>query len=120
MTLTVAMLGSLMFMGFAGTAAASNHDVDQETGDATVTIETAQQNNNAQVGIAESSSSSFSFGSAASDSKYGNTIGASSYSSSNAEVNQVQVGSQSNSANIENVGAESGDNVNFNFGGFNG
>ncbi|SIR81213.1 hypothetical protein [Natronorubrum daqingense] len=43
--LTLAMIGSLMFMGFAGTAAA------QEETDAVNNVEISQENNNAQVGI---------------------------------------------------------------------
>lgn len=64
-TLTVAMMGSLMFMGFAGTAAAQNADDglvdieigDQTTGDATAATEVNvdQNNNNAQVGTADAS-----------------------------------------------------------------
>ncbi|NGM69113.1 hypothetical protein G6M89_08850 [Natronolimnobius sp. AArcel1] len=67
-TLTVAMIGSLMFMGFAGTAAAQNVDNgidigdigadfgDQTQGDATNNIDVNQENNNAQTGVSEATS----------------------------------------------------------------
>ncbi|ELZ03337.1 hypothetical protein [Natrialba aegyptia] len=103
-TLTVALIGGLMFMGFAGTAAAQN-DVDQETGDATVDIDVDQENNNAQVGVAESSSSPFSVG-----------YHSSTFSYSDAEVNQVQLVEQTNENEIEDVSAESGDNINVDVG----
>ncbi|ELY97262.1 hypothetical protein C482_13550 [Natrialba chahannaoensis JCM 10990] len=109
-TLTVALIGSLMFMGFAGTAAAQN--VDQETGDATVEIGIDQENNNAQIGIAESYSSAFALGASASDAKYGGSPAASAFSASNAEVNQDQTAVQVNNAEVSDVTAESGDNIN--------
>ncbi|WP_054862365.1 hypothetical protein [Natronolimnobius baerhuensis] len=67
-TLTVAMIGSLMFMGFAGTAAAQNVDPDdfgfdidfgdQDTGDAAAetNVNVDQNNNNAQIGVSEATS----------------------------------------------------------------
>lgn len=63
MLLMVAMVGSLMFMGFAGTAAAqevdtgSDVDVNQDA-DSNAEVNTAQQNNNAQIQDASSYSSS--------------------------------------------------------------
>ena len=94
--LTVAMIGSLMFMGLAGTAAADEHDGDGinvelggDGGDATNHATVNQQNNNQQVG---------------SSSAYAKGDGSWAYSS----VNQAQYVGQSNYANV-NQHAEAGD-----------
>ena len=122
-TLTVAMLGSLMFMGFAGTAAADSHtnmpgdgDVnfgDQTSGDAINIAETNQANNNAQTGIAEANSQSSAVADGAGDDdpkNHGGAAEAFSSSSADASVNQAQDVTQSNTA-VTNQNAETGDNV---------
>ncbi|WP_255167667.1 hypothetical protein [Natrononativus amylolyticus] len=93
--LTVAMVGSLMFMGLAGTAAADSHteiDVDLggdggDGGDAVNVAEVNQQNNNAQIG--ESSAASYGDDSAASSGVYQGQY-VSQYNE--ADVDQVAVG----------------------------
>ena len=57
MLLTVAMLGSLMFMGFAGTAAAHNYDDDGQSNDAKivqdqVTVQDATASSDGSVALA--------------------------------------------------------------------
>ncbi|WP_255167668.1 hypothetical protein [Natrononativus amylolyticus] len=98
--LTVALVGSLMFMGLAGTAAADSHtEIDVQLGgdggdggDAVNFAQVNQQNNNAQVGY--SSASSVGHHSAAASS-----------------VNQWQSVSQTNAANVNQlaVGGDGGD-----------
>ena len=56
-TLTLAMLGSLMFMGMAGTTAAQDVSVDQDA-NSTVEVNTNQGNANAQIQNAQAYSSS--------------------------------------------------------------
>ncbi|ELY45793.1 hypothetical protein C496_02587 [Natronorubrum tibetense GA33] len=116
------MLGSLMFMGFAGTAAADSHtnmpgdgDVnfgDQTSGDAINIAETTQENNNAQVGTAEatSQSSATAMGHDHDPKNHGGAAEAFSSSSADATVNQAQDVTQSNTA-VTNQQAETGDNV---------
>lgn len=63
MLLTFGMVGSLMFMGFAGTAAAQEVDVDLggdggDGGDAVNVAEVNQQTNNAQEANAEATATS--------------------------------------------------------------
>ncbi|WP_436344065.1 hypothetical protein [Natronorubrum sp. FCH18a] len=109
-TLTVAMIGGLMFIGFAGTAAAQDAginvgDIDQETGDATAVTQVSvdQNNNNAQVGESAAVATSYS------DSDSGS---ATSVSDATSSVTQGQSVGQSNSANVDAVSyAESGDNT---------
>ncbi|WP_436344063.1 hypothetical protein [Natronorubrum sp. FCH18a] len=118
LTLTVAMVGGLMFMGFAGTAAAQeagvNDDdggfdfgidigeIDQETGDAEAgtSVSVDQNNNNAQIGesvaVADSTSDDGT---------------ASSAADATSTVTQSQEVGQSNTADVDAVSyAESGDN----------
>ena len=63
--LTFALVGSLMFMGFAGTAAAQESLVDigsdvdtTQNAESAVIVDNDQQNTNSQIQIAESSASS--------------------------------------------------------------
>lgn len=59
LVMTVALIGGLMFMGFAGTATAQNVTVENEQdAEAENNIEVEQENNNAQVQSATSYSSS--------------------------------------------------------------
>ena len=107
-TLTVAMIGGLMFMGFAGTAAAQN-DVDQtidqeigdldatqeqdlQTGDAEVNVDVAQDNVNVQQATTTS----------------GDALGANGQAASLAETNQDQNVNQVNNADVDAT-AETGD-----------
>lgn len=139
-TLTVAMIGSLMFMGFAGTAAAQNADDglvdievgDQTTGDATATtdISVDQENNNAQVGVADATAgdavaisdggnggealaTSHDKGGAEQLASPADSGAATALSVANAEVNQAQDVNQQNAAEVSDVTttAESGDNT---------
>ncbi len=82
-TLTVAMLGSLLFMGMAGTVAAQEVSVDlgdQTSGDAITVSEVNQENNNAQIGISNA------------EARNGVAV---------ASLDQDQSGVQVNNANVE-------------------
>ncbi|EMA47131.1 hypothetical protein [Halobiforma nitratireducens] len=136
LTLTVALIGSLMFMGFAGTAAAQDELVDvdignQTTGDATATtdIDINQENNNAQLGAAEAQTGDAialndgaNGGALAAGQQKGGAAGVAgatddggAYAANlaTADVNQAQDVDQTNNAEVSNVttSAESGDNV---------
>ncbi|MDF9743983.1 hypothetical protein [Natrinema salsiterrestre] len=119
-TLTVALFGGLTFMGFAGTAAAQDvnlNDIDfgdQTSGDANATtnIDVDQDNNNAQVGVsnAEATSEAASLGSYYT--KHGGAGEAFSASDATSVVVQDQDVTQSNSADIDaETNATTGDNV---------
>lgn len=119
-TLTVALFGGLTFMGFAGTAAAQDvnlNDIDfgdQTSGDANATtnIDVDQDNNNAQVGVsnAEATAEAASLGSY--HTKYGGAGEAFAASDATSVVVQDQDVAQSNSADIDaETEAETGDNV---------
>ncbi|WP_306060433.1 hypothetical protein [Natronococcus wangiae] len=106
-TLTVALFGGLMLMGFAGSAAAQNisvstgdtGDVDQE---AEQEAEINQENNNAQVGIADAEATSG--GDQADNLKaYGASSdnGGDGATSTEASVDQEQDVEQSNDAEID-------------------
>ncbi|WP_255194504.1 hypothetical protein [Natronobeatus ordinarius] len=104
-TLAVAMIGGLMFMGFAGTAAAQvNEPVDDginiETGDAVNIAEVNQGNFNQQVGTATADATTVS------DKNYKSSTSAS------ASVSQSQDVGQSNTAIVDqdaNTGISIGD-----------
>ncbi|WP_174811899.1 hypothetical protein [Salinadaptatus halalkaliphilus] len=134
-TLTVAMIGSLAFMGFAGTAAAQEDqiidqaaenvslDADQQqdlmSGDAETNVNVDQSNDNAQVGsatagdaVALSGGGGAGAAGAAHD-KGGAAAGAGgagggATAASAAETNQVQDVNQINAADVDAT-AESGD-----------
>ncbi|MEY7849444.1 hypothetical protein AB7C87_09650 [Natrarchaeobius sp. A-rgal3] len=123
-TLTVALFGGLMFMGFAGTAAAQDVNIndgdqinfgDQTTGDATATtnVNVNQQNNNAQIGVADADANANAIAAGSGHTKHGGAADALAAAGATADVTQSQSVSQSNQANVENVTttAESGDNV---------
>ncbi len=100
-TLTVAMLGSLMLMGFAGTVAAQDN-ITIETGDtgdvnqsAEQNAEINQQNNNQQIGTATATAASAD---GANHKKHGGSSGGAAAAAS---VDQVQVVEQSNDAEID-------------------
>ncbi|WP_255167666.1 hypothetical protein [Natrononativus amylolyticus] len=115
--LTVAMVGSLMFMGFAGTAAADSHteiDIDLggdggDGGDAVNAAEVNQQNNNAQVGA----SSAVAVGDG-DDHKKGYDSGGAAAASI---VDQGQAVEQTNYADVDQYafGGDGGDGGDFNF-----
>ncbi|WP_306061488.1 hypothetical protein [Natronococcus wangiae] len=103
-TLTVALLGSLMLMGFAGSAAAQNVDINIGTGDtgdvdqdAEQNAEINQQNNNAQVGIADATA----VGADGAHDKKHKSGGSNGGAAAAASVDQVQVVGQENDAEIE-------------------
>ena len=148
-TMAVALIGSLMFMGFAGTAAAQNNnnvdDVDdvediadvnvdadfaEQDQTAETNIDIQQETSNEQIGIAEAQTdvAALNMGGAAAapaaapaDKKKGGAAaqpaqapadgGASAVGASDATVNQVQDHDQSNTANVENVTTQTGDNI---------
>lgn len=99
----MALIGGLMFMGFAGTAAAQDVSIDQETGDATNNAEVSQENNNAQVGI----SGAFAAGDAADNNDHKNYNDDNGVSAT-ASVDQTQDVAQGNEANVDQT-AETGD-----------
>jgi hypothetical protein len=84
-TLTVAMIGGLMFMGFAGTAAAQNNAPDDGIQTGEINQEINQGNLNAQVGFANAEATS----SGAADKKHS---GAGGGATADASVNQGQIG----------------------------
>lgn len=107
----MALIGGLMFMGFAGTAAAQDVSIDasQETGDATNNAEVSQENNNAQVGI----SGAFAAGDAADNNDhkkdyYNDDNNDGDGVSATASVDQTQDVAQGNEANVDQT-AETGD-----------
>ncbi|SEH14535.1 hypothetical protein SAMN04487967_1648 [Natronorubrum sediminis] len=112
MLLTFAMVGSLMFMGFAGTAAAQDVDVDiggdgGDGGHAGNYAEVNQQNNNAQIGISEATATS---GGAddTNEKPYNNNDEAADSTSATSSVDQTQDVTQSNDASVDQ-NAEAGD-----------
>ncbi len=116
LTLTVAMVGGLMFMGFAGTAAAQdgNISVDQTTGDATATtdVDVDQENNNDQIGVSGAFADASSYNDDGYDKKKG---GGASSSFAGAEaasaVEQDQTVVQGNNADVDaDSDAASGNN----------
>lgn len=121
LTVTVALFGGLMFMGFAGTATAQDVNIneaidfgDQETGDSTATsnVDVNQNNDNSQVGVATSIADSESTAIGADDYKNGGAAEAFSNVDSTASVDQTQDVAQSNTADVNvTTESESGDNV---------
>lgn len=119
---TVAMVGTLMFMGIAGTAAAQDGglvdvgigdevDVDQDA-DATTDVSVDQNNDNSQSQSVVAASAGG--GDANShDHKHGHDKHGQDSSSSGADAVgvQEQAVSQSNDANVENVTSAAGNNA---------
>ena len=126
-TLTVAMIGGLMFMGFAGTAAAQDTNVnvgdidfgDQETGDAVAIsdVDVEQNNANAQVGTASADADASANADDDDHNKNGGSAAALASADATSIVNQYQDVDQSNTADVSvTTYAESGDNVQSIFG----